>query len=538
MLRINTAEETGNGQMTSSINTVFLRFNRRAESAAPTQLVSTFVDAGPLSVLLSNIDHQIMYGRRGTGKTHALTYLAETRAADGHIAFVVDMRTIGSTGGICADISIPLSERATRLLVDLLGYIHDKLLHFAIENATKIDLSQAGPILDRFGDAASQVKVVGTTTETTSSEIQSASASTTGAAGGISSTGLAVGLSVEAGQRQSVTNTDKTTHEGNATHRVTFGDVHRPLTDFVALLDSRRIWIVLDEWSDIPLDLQPYLAEFIRRCLFPVAGITVKIGAIEHRSNFRIPSDIGGHVGIELGADATADVNLDDFMVFDNDSERAKDFFREFLFKHFEAAAEPIEAEVPSSPAELMRQGFTQSNAFEEFVRAIEGVPRDAINIISLAAQKALDGPISIPNIRSAANTWYQRDKQTAVSSAPSQHLLSWIIDKVIGGRRARAFLLLSGARHPLIDSLFDSRLLHVLKRNISGRDQPGVRYDVYKLDYGCYIDLITTAKAPQGLLPLDTAEGDDAKFVDVPPDDYRSIRRAILDIGEFEASR
>lgn len=158
--------------MATEINNVFLRFNRRAENVAPTQLVKTFVDAGPLSALLSSTDHQVMYGRRGTGKTHALTYLVETKATDGNVGFVVDMRTIGSTGGLYADPSVPLSDRATRLLVDLLMYIHENLLNFAVENDGDIDLSQAGPILDRLADAATNVKVVGTTQEKSESKSQ------------------------------------------------------------------------------------------------------------------------------------------------------------------------------------------------------------------------------------------------------------------------------------------------------------------------------------------------------------------------------
>ncbi len=81
--------------------------------------------------------------------------------------------------------------------------------------------------------------------------------------------------------------------------------------------------------------------------------------------------------------------------------------------------------------------------------------------------------------------------------------LLHRIIEEVIAHRRARAFLLLSYQQYPLIDMLFDARLLHVLKKNISSQDNPGARFDVYKLDYGCYVDLITTSKAPGGLLPF-----------------------------------
>jgi hypothetical protein len=80
---------------------------------------------------------------------------------------------------------------------------------------------------------------------------------------------------------------------------------------------------------------------------------------------------------------------------------------------------------------------------------------------------------------------------------------------------------------------LYDARVLHVLKRSISTHDQPGVRFDVYKMDYGCYVDLIATAKAPRGLLPTDSDD-----FLDVPPDDYRSIRRAILSIENFHEAR
>jgi hypothetical protein len=57
--------------------------------------------------------------------------------------------------------------------------------------------------------------------------------------------------------------------------------------------------------------------------------------------------------------------------------------------------------------------------------------------------------------------------------------------------------------------------------------DEPGARYDVYKIDYGCYVDLINTAKMPEGLFEADETGAE--QFVEVPKDDYRSIRRAIL---------
>ena len=73
-------------------------------------------------------------------------------------------------------------------------------------------------------------------------------------------------------------------------------------------------------------------------------------------------------------------------------------------------------------------------------------------------------------------------------------------------------------------------------KPQSSGHDQSGVRYDVYSIDYGCYVDLMNTAKAPKGLFAIDT-DGE-AEYIEVPENDYRSIRRAILDVEKFEAQQ
>jgi hypothetical protein len=76
--------------------------------------------------------------------------------------------------------------------------------------------------------------------------------------------------------------------------------------------------------------------------------------------------------------------------------------------------------------------------------------------------------------------------------------------------------------------------VLHVIKRGVSANDRPGVRFDVFTLDFGCYVELISTTAAPEGLFEVE--DGDrGAEFVVVPKDDYRSIRRAVLELGTFD---
>ena len=58
----------------SQINRVLNQIPKRAEQRQTDQLRDTFVDSG-VSAVLQVVDHQALYGRRGTGKTHALRYL-------------------------------------------------------------------------------------------------------------------------------------------------------------------------------------------------------------------------------------------------------------------------------------------------------------------------------------------------------------------------------------------------------------------------------------------------------------------------------
>jgi hypothetical protein len=505
----------------------FVQLTKRAETVDPATLVQTFVDIGTLLPSISTKDNQVIFGRRGTGKTHALVYALETAKTSGTLTIYVDLRTSGSSNSVYSNVKYSLAERATRLLVDVLSFIHDEITSATLADS-KIDLSIMGPLLDRLAESITQVSVDGDVSIEHQEGTTQSSENTNGASLLVSKDPTLT-LSTNAKDAQSTTSNQKLTETGSLLHRVHFGSLSQALGNVVQSIPNRQFIVALDEWVAIPYELQPYVADLLRRALFPLKGVVVKIAAIEQRSTFKLKGEHRDYIGIEVGGDVSTAINLDDFMVFENDEARATKFLRDLVYKHYKAELPQTEI---GSAEELVRIAFTQANAFEELVKAAEGVPRDAINILNIAAQKASDNKISIPDIRGAARSWYLRGKEATVNSDPeAQRLLHWIIDQVIGARRSRAFLLLSGTRHTLIDTLFDERVLHVIKRGISSRDQPGVRYDAYKIDYGAYVDLMATDRTPLGLLPTD-----DNAFVDVPPDDYRAIRRAILDLGQFEA--
>lgn len=502
-----------------SVQDAFMAFTLRAEKATDTELIESFVATGPMLNLLSNTNNSIVYGRRGTGKTHALKYVTQIAAQRQERATYIDLRMIGSNTSIYSDGTRSVVERASQLLNDVFRTIASDLYDLAVEGLNKAPHPQE--ITRRVDDllhAVSQVKVIGSFEEVsgelgkTSTEGKTqieASLKSLTASGGVSgSTHSEASHSVK--------------RSGQQILHIDFGNVGAALEGLINVLPIKRLWLLIDEWSEIPIDLQPYLADLLRRTLLPINSCTVKIAAIEHRTNFSIRKDRGQYIGLEIGADISANINFDDFLVFESNEERSLEFFKQLLFKHY-ANSEHFDESV-ATPDALVQVAFTQHNAFAEFVRAVEGVPRDAMNLASIAALKAYGTKISMQEVRSSARDWYYRDKQRAVKQNENlEESLKIIVEEVIGQRNARAFMFPSNTKHRAIDELFDARLLHVLKRNISGKDVPGARYDAYKIDYGCYVDLRTTDKNPNNMF------GDDEELKGVPSDDYRSIRRAIL---------
>lgn len=516
--------------MNRIINNAILQLHKRAEKYSDEELVRTFVDIGPLFSLLTNPDHQILYGRRGTGKTHVLGYLKNTKSKEKHCSIYIDLRTIGSTGGMYSDTTIPFAERATRLLVDVLSTIHDQILDFVILNDEDIDLSQIGPILEMLAQSITEVCVIGSIEAEEIKENNNLNSSENTL--GIDLKGAFLGTkAIDSSQSKIQT---RNLISGYQKHRIHFPAIQVYFKKIIEKFKDKEIWIIIDEWAEIPLELQPFLGDLLRKTLFPLYGVTVKIGAIDHRSNFREASDSGNYLGIEIGADVTS-VNMDEYMVFDNDDQIATEFFGNLIFKHINPLL-PVDLQF-SNADQLIQNTFTQTGAFTEFVRSTEGVPRDAINILVNASLKARDEKISIVHIREAARIWYTRDKEKSVSSKDNAlPLLRWIIDEVISHRNARAFLLQTDIKNKLIDFLYDSRVLHIIKQSVAGQDKPGVRYNVFSIDYGCYVDLINTKRAPKGLFEAETDNG--VEFIQVPINDYRAIRRAILDLEEFNKSQ
>ena len=502
------------------------RILQRSERQEDLQkLIGTFVDVGVIHQL-NNRNNQILYGRRGTGKTHILKVLGSELSEDKRNCVVyIDARTLGSTAQY-SDPTIPMRQRCLALFRDILLEIHSPLLEH-IFNRTPENPDVALQAVSDLGSAI--VEPVITYVEESVSQTLEASTAEKSKLSLTAGTDRKVSLSAEAGTDQ--TNRDQvvTGYKVSTDDKVVFPNLHRHLSTALGESDT-YLYILLDEWSQLPLDIQPYLAEFLKRGVLPVQRATLKIGSLEYRSRFASVDSLP-IVGFELGADIATAPDLDEYFVFDRNPDQIINTYADVLLRH-------LNSELPSdylnnkynirSGVDLIARMFTEKETFKELARASEGVVRDLINIFTTAlfdAQRRARTSIDKSAILDAARKWFEQDKSQYLDDQ-LQTVLRHIVDDVIGSRRARSFLLpRTLERHPVVQRLFDARVLHHMQRGYADKDNPGLRYNIYTLDYGTYVDLMGTSKQPT----LDFLEPDSEPNLIVPFDDKRSIRRIIL---------
>ncbi|MDD2805849.1 MAG: hypothetical protein PHV33_09860 [Elusimicrobiales bacterium] len=311
-----------------------------------------------------------------------------------------------------------------------------------------------------------------------------------------------------------------------------YADIGRCFEKYLGKLGAKYFTIVFDEWVQIPKEAQPYTAELLKRTFIATKTINFKIAAIPLYTKFMCRT-ANERAGLEVGADVFADLDLDTFLIYDKNKEAVERFYADVLFRHLNLGDG---LDYKTTHDWIVRNCFTRRDAFQEMVRAAEGVPRDFLHIFvhsyrDAFRDRAQHQKISLPIIRKAAEKWYLDDKFESVREATGlTKLLQAIIDEVLAGKRARMFIIeqeMSG--HPLIMQLIDARLLHLVRRGWAHKENPGARYDVMAIDYGAYASRINTASQPElELLNLNHESIKEGEMV-VPFDDMRAIRRVEL---------
>lgn len=507
-------------ELTKAVAAITQRSERQQDAQ---KLVGAFVDVGILPQL-ENANNQIIFGRRGTGKTHVLRVLGSRLASNGGIVSYIDARMLGSTTQF-SDPSVPLPTRCTALFRDFLAEIHNALLDFIVTLPSE---SADRPLeeLNELGNVATEPFSTAVMESATNRNLsQNSSQSSFEASAGLSPSPQ-VKLMLRSGSARNAETEQLAQYSVKIEDKIVFPAVSSRLKSILTQCQA-QLFLLVDEWSSLPTDVQPYLAEFFKHAFLALPQVTIKIASLEHRSVFRLGRPSGA-VGFELGADISAGMDIDDYYVFDRNPDKITEAFGDMLVRH-------IRNELPDgflkdelgigTGQELASKLFTERAVFQELVRASEGVARDLINIFTLAyfsAHRKGKEKIERGVVLESARQWFEQDKAGNLDEH-LQAVLRRITDEVIGKRRARSFLLPRElGDHPVVQKLFDLRVLHLVRRGYADKDRPGVRYNIYSLDYGTFVDLMYTSKKPE--LGFEAEENRSPDDFIVPFDDKRSI--------------
>jgi len=467
---------------TDSFRRAILNIQRRAErQELEERLSKCFVPTRIIDDLQTD-QNQLLFGRRGVGKTHTLKVYLAKKVTEGRLCSYLDCTSFGSGlghEGTPQNIAIRFFSTFLRRLADNL-----------LEHVVRLE-NPSGPVQDRLTAILSQM-----------SELASPNS------------------------------------QGET---FAYSEIIRLMNIFADEIQVTRMFMILDEWAQIPINAQPFFAEFLKRAFFANQRVTMKVGVVDYTYQLCTTID-GSLIGLEKSADIFSDIRMDEHFVWDVDQSRVESFFAELLFNHLALELNPALLDFrPSIKAETVRREvFTQDKSFSQLCRASEGNARDFIVIFGRSfdefRKQQSHEKIGIDDVHKASISWYRSDKLTNLSSETwLEGFMQHLVDNIIAQKQSRTFMVpFRHIDHPLLRRLFAARILHPLNTEWSHPDKQGERFRLVTIDYGAYASFKGTksqhlldrvfwnSTAPEG-----TQRPEDL----VPFDDRRSIRRIVVDI-------
>ena len=495
----------------------------RAEYNSEKNYLEYYAGLETLDKVIS-IKDQIIYGRRGTGKTHLLKALQEKLLADDqkYLPVYIDLRTFKPTLESDNDLYYALII-FQEIVVEVLKCVYVNLDYlyqeYTVEQQKIIIDPQRRKILallekfNRSFDGKSFTKMGETGFRV--NEVKKLA------------TNLKIAKIPELFGSKEVNKEIES--EDEKIKYISFSDMSDAISELLEAVDIDRIFCLLDEWSEIPETSQYILAEFLKRTFVP-KKVTLKIAAIPNRTQLISEN----RIGLEDGGDIFG-FPLDNRYIYELYPEITKAFFNELLYKQL-YLIDPQLYEIfydnkEKRPVHNFINIFLANQALREILIASAGIPRDFLNIFISAYNifftKTNNRHLVVADIRNATVEWYGVDKKKTVDANSNAKLL---LDKIINDiliTKKRCHFLIPEKYEKVkeLNDLIDLRVIHLRKRGISHKGNKGVVYNVYYLDYACY----TSTNLYHN--KINTTLLNEIETID----DFREIRRVSLEDKFFE---
>jgi hypothetical protein len=261
-------------------------------------------------------------------------------------------------------------------------------------------------------------------------------------------------------------------------------DLKETINEISAFLNNRQIFLVLDDFYFLKKTDQPYFVDFFHR-LSKDTKLFIKVATIKHRSALYVNTNT--YIGMEMGHDAQPielDYTLDKY-----------DVLQDFMWQILKQINE-------DSKANLKIEGLLSDNAFKYLCIASGGVVRDFLSLFirvgeEIKKESSSDIRVSKPEVIDIAisnitNKLDSLKTDSAEEKETLEHYLNYIKNYMINEVKTNIFLLgindltSQPQINQAIKELVDFRLIHQIEQNISTK-HGGQRYAAYMIDVGFF---------------------------------------------------
>ncbi len=279
------------------------------------------------------------------------------------------------------------------------------------------------------------------------------------------------------------------------------------LEELLEVLGLEKLYIFIDEWSEIDptasTNIQPYFAALLKRVFWKNHRFIIKIGAIRNQTRLLKSTRGSGSIGLELSADLF-ELSLDS--VYAGDEVSRAEFFENLIFRHLSYCNPDIKGfqrqeevtlygTIKGEPIDtFITYIFKTRDVFKTLVIGAGALPRDFIEMFDAIAESrrfSVQPPWSLPDIKKAVKNHYINNKHATLDSdGDIQDYCDKITLKVIENgsrlilvnRRAEKKVLINFAQ------LYHKRLIH----DVSSADIPPLlrnKFHFYYSDLGLFYD-------------------------------------------------
>jgi len=457
--------------------------------------------------------HNIIFGRRGSGKSSLLRKMAADLTVDRRPIAFVDMETF--KGHSYPDVLISV-------LIKSLHEFKKWLDGAATTPATKTSfwskLFGTKPLRPPFNkqktaaltkelaklisNLEEQLSAPEISEKTLTKKISNENNSALGVDLEVGAKAASIKTKGSVGSRAETENEEKSTY---VSHKIEY--LHQHILSFqnffqdLASLSDGPSFLIIDDLYHIRKVDQPKVVDYFHR-IAKGNGMWLKVGTIKHRSQWYQHSD--PPIGMKLGDDAkeiNLDISLEKF-------ETLREFLRKILLN--------LMAEVPP----LSMKDLMNPTAIDRLIVASGGVTRDFIGIFSGAISQAKNrrsgdyrGPkVGAEDVNLASGDYdpmkreefkLDTDSDREVLELAFQKLVTFCTEK----SKCNIFLVSQKLKGPVrdsVDQLIDLRLIHPVKSRVTLKaGAKGELFEAYMLDLSQY----TAARKVQKFQMLDLNE-------------------------------